>query len=50
MGEHGLKQKDLTELGTPCVISEIFSEKRELNKRQIKELSNRFDCNPAIFI
>ena len=50
MQEHGLKQKDLTELGSPGVISEILSGKRELNKRQIKALSNRFGCSPAIFI
>jgi len=50
MNEHGLKQKDLTELGSPGVISEILSGKRELNKRQIKALSERFNCNPAVFI
>lgn len=50
MQEQGLKQKDLTELGSPGVISEILSEKRELNKRQIKALSQRFGCSPAIFI
>ncbi len=50
MEEHGLKQKDLTELGSPGVVSEILSGKRELNKRQIKSLSERFKCNPAIFI
>jgi HTH-type transcriptional regulator/antitoxin HigA len=50
MQEHGLKQKDLTELGSPGVISEILSGKRELNKRQIKALSQRFGCNPAIFL
>ena len=50
MHEHGLKQKDLVELGSPGVISEILSGKRELNKRQIKALSERFNCSPAIFI
>lgn len=50
MEEHNLKQKDLTELGSPGVISEILSGKRELNKRQIKALAERFGCNPAIFI
>ena len=50
MEEHGLKQKDLKELGSPGVISEILSGNRELNKRQIKALSQRFNCNPAIFI
>ncbi|GAK55077.1 hypothetical protein U27_01908 [Candidatus Vecturithrix granuli] len=50
MQEHGLKQKDLTELGSPGVISEILAGKRELNTRQIRALSQRFACNPAIFI
>jgi HTH-type transcriptional regulator/antitoxin HigA len=50
MQEYDLKQKDLTELGSPGVISEILSGKRELNKRQIKALSQRFGCSPAIFI
>ena len=50
MAEHGLRQKDLTELGSPGVISETLSGKRELNKRQIKALSERFQCSPALFI
>lgn len=50
MEEHGLKQKDLTELGSPGVTSEILSGKRELNKRHIKALAERFGCNPSIFI
>ena len=50
MKEHNLKQNDLIELGSPGVISEILSGKRELNKRQIKALSNRFGCSPAIFL
>ncbi|MBW1759599.1 MAG: helix-turn-helix domain-containing protein [Deltaproteobacteria bacterium] len=50
MKEHGLKQKDLTELGSPGVISEILSGKRELNKRHIKALAKRFRCNPSVFI
>jgi len=50
MEEHGLKQKDLKEIGSPGVISEVLSGKRELNKRQIKGLSERFGCNPGIFM
>jgi HTH-type transcriptional regulator / antitoxin HigA len=50
MQEHGLREEDLTELGSSSIISEILSEKRELNKNQIKALSQRFGCNPAIFI
>ncbi len=49
MQEHGLKQKDLTEIGSPGVISEVLSGKRELNKRQIEELSKKFGCSPAVF-
>jgi HTH-type transcriptional regulator / antitoxin HigA len=50
MAEYGLKQKDLTEIGSPGVISEVMSGKRDLNKRQIKALSARFGCSPAVFI
>lgn len=50
MEEHGLKQKDLTEIGSPGVVSEIFSGKRELNKRHIKALAERFRCSPSVFI
>ena len=50
MKEHGFRQKDLTEIGSPGVISEVLSGKRELNRRQIKALSERFGCSPAIFI
>ncbi len=50
MNEYDLMQKDLVELGSPGVVSEILSGKRELNKRQIKALGKRFKCNPAVFI
>jgi HTH-type transcriptional regulator / antitoxin HigA len=49
MEQHSLKQKDLVEIGSPGVISEILNGKRELNKRQIKGLSKRFNCSPAVF-
>ena len=49
MDEHGLKQSDLPEIGSQGVISEILSGKRQLNVRQIKLLSNRFNVSPAIF-
>ena len=50
MQEHGLKQKDLTELGSPGVISEILHKKRDLNKRHINALAKRFKCSPAVFL
>jgi HTH-type transcriptional regulator / antitoxin HigA len=50
MEEHGLKQKDLTEMGSPGVISEILNGKRELNKRHIAALSKRFGCGAGVFL
>lgn len=50
MEEHGLTQADLSEIGSQGVVSEILHGKRELNTRQIKELSKRFKVSPAVFI
>jgi HTH-type transcriptional regulator/antitoxin HigA len=50
MGQHGLTQKDLGDIGSQGVISEILNGKRELNVRQIRALANRFSVSPAVFI
>jgi HTH-type transcriptional regulator/antitoxin HigA len=50
MEEHGLTQADLSEIGSQGVVSEILHGKRELNTRQIKELSKRFGVSPAVFL
>ncbi|MFC1868994.1 type II toxin-antitoxin system HigA family antitoxin [Thermodesulfobacteriota bacterium] len=50
MKEHGLKQTDLSEIGSQGVVSEVLSGKRQLNVRQIKMLSKRFKVSPAVFI
>ena len=50
MEEHGLKQSDLSEIGSQGVVSEILSGRRQLNVRQIKFLSKRFKVSPAAFI
>ncbi len=50
MEEHGLTRKDLSEIGSRGVLSEIFNEKRKLNKRQIIALSKIFNCNPLTFM
>jgi len=50
MEEHGLKQSDLSEIGSQGVVSEILSGKRQLNVRKIKMLSKRFKISPAVFI
>lgn len=50
MDQHGLKQKDLADVfGTPSIVSEVLSGKRELNKDHIKRLSERFHVSPELF-
>ncbi len=50
MDQHGLTQKDLVEVGSQGVVSEILSGKRELNVRQIRSLATRFSVSAAVFI
>ena len=50
MTQHGLKQKDLSEIGSQGVVSEILSGKRELNLHHIKLLSKRFKVPPIVFL
>jgi len=50
MEQHGLKQTDLADLlGGQSVVSGLLSGKRELNIRQIRLLSARFNVSPAVF-
>lgn len=49
LDEHGLKQAEVTEIGSQGVVSEILSGKRELNTRQIRALAKRFGVSPAVF-
>ncbi|CAG0940149.1 partial Antitoxin HigA, partial [Candidatus Brocadiaceae bacterium] len=49
MQEHGLKQSDLSEIGSQGVVSEILNGKRQLNKRQIVALAERFAVSPEVF-
>ena len=48
MEEYDLKQRDLPELGSQGVVSEILNGKRELNLRQIKALSERFHVPASV--
>ena len=50
MEEHGLRQADLSEIGSQGVVSEILNGKRDLNVRQIRALAKRFQVSPAVFI
>lgn len=50
MDQHDLKQKDLLDVfGTPSVISEVLSGKRQLSKEHIRRLSGRFHLSPELF-
>lgn len=50
MDLHGLSQSELPEIGSQGVVSEILRGKRELNIRQIKLLSARFQVGPELFV
>ena len=50
MEEHGLTQKDLPEIGTQGVVSEVLSGCRKLNVRQIQALARRFGVRPGAFL
>jgi HTH-type transcriptional regulator/antitoxin HigA len=50
MEQHALRQKDLADVfGTTSIVSEVLNGKRELNKEQIRRLSERFHVSPEVF-
>lgn len=49
MVEHGLSQKDLPEVGSQSVISDVLSGKRKINLRQAKALAGRFHVPMDVF-
>ena len=50
MEQHELKQKDLSDVVSQGVMSEILNGKRKLNLNQIKKLSIKFNVSPDTFI
>lgn len=48
--ENGLKQKDLAEIASPALISDILSGRREISKKLAKSLATRFNTNIDIFV
>ncbi len=50
MEEHGLTQKDLPEIGSQGVVSEVLAGQRTLNVRQIQALAERFGVDPGAFL
>ncbi len=49
MESHGLNQKDVPEVGTQSVVSEILSGKRQINLRQAAALAKRFGLPMEVF-
>lgn len=50
MEQDGLTQKDLPEIGSQGVVSEILAGRRRLNVRQLKALAARFGVDPGVFL
>jgi HTH-type transcriptional regulator / antitoxin HigA len=50
MEEHGLTQKDLPEIGSQGVVSEVLAGRRALNVRQIQGLAARFGVDPGALL
>lgn len=50
MEQHGLKPKDLTELGNQKVVAELLSGTRQVNRQQAKTLAKRFHVSSAVFL
>ena len=50
MEQHELLQKDLLDVfGTPSIVPEVLSGRRELTTTHIKRLSRRFHVSPELF-
>jgi HTH-type transcriptional regulator/antitoxin HigA len=48
--ERGLRQRDLVPIfGTPSLVSEVLSGKRELQRKHIEALSAFLNVSPAVF-
>lgn len=50
MQQHDLRQRDLPEVGSQGVVSELLTGRRDFNPRQIRALATRFHVNPAVFL
>src|SRR5919199_1166491 len=51
MAANDLRQKDLVDIfGTPSIVSEVLSGKRQLTTEHIRRLAERFHVSPELFI
>lgn len=48
--EHDLKQKDLADIASPTLISDILSGRREISRVLAKKLGQRFSVNASAFL
>jgi HTH-type transcriptional regulator/antitoxin HigA len=48
--EHNLRQKDLEEIASPTLISDILAGRREISKRLARSLADRFQVDISAFI
>lgn len=48
--ENGLKQKDLADIASPTLVSDILSGRREISKKLAKSLAERFNVNIGAFV
>lgn len=49
MEQHGLGTADLPEIGSKSMVSRVLSGERNLSKKHIHALSERFGINPGLF-
>jgi HTH-type transcriptional regulator / antitoxin HigA len=47
---HGLKQKDLSDIASPTVVSDILAGRRAISKNVAKALAVRFRTDVAVFL
>jgi HTH-type transcriptional regulator/antitoxin HigA len=50
MAANGLRQKDLADdFGGESIVSLVLKDKRQLNRREMEKLSQRFHVSPTVF-
>jgi HTH-type transcriptional regulator/antitoxin HigA len=50
MDQHGLGTADLPEIGSKSMVSRVLSGERDLSKKHIKALAQRFGVSPSLFL
>jgi HTH-type transcriptional regulator/antitoxin HigA len=50
LAENGLKQKDLSDIASPTLISDILSGRRAISKKLAISLAERFNVNVTAFL